>query len=121
MVLMFVRTPPIDQEVLINGGMTMRSMREATDGRALIGSMGIETIGNIIPFGVGRFNMEARVQEPAAESGAEARIAALIAHSADDSDVRYELIAALREKMAAGRYRVAASDVAAKLMGSMLG
>ena len=36
-----------------------------------------------------------------------------------DADVRYELVARLRKAIAAGTYRVAAADVAEKLMGTL--
>jgi hypothetical protein len=96
----------------------MRYTSEATDGLAGIGSIDLTTIANITGFKVGGVAMKKAV-EPAIESDPKARIPALIAQSAADSDVRYELVAALRAKMAAGTYRVAASDVAAKLMDSL--
>jgi len=40
----------------------------------------------------------------------------LISQASMGSDVRFEMVAALREAIEAGTYRVAASDLAAKLM-----
>jgi anti-sigma28 factor (negative regulator of flagellin synthesis) len=54
-----------------------------------------------------------------AEDMEKARLAeSLIAQSAGDSDVRLELVERLREEVAAGTYRVAAKDVAAKMVGA---
>jgi anti-sigma28 factor (negative regulator of flagellin synthesis) len=54
-----------------------------------------------------------------AEDVEKARLAeSLIARSAADSDVRLELVERLREEVAAGTYRVAAKDVAAKMVGA---
>ena len=43
-----------------------------------------------------------------------------LAQPTADGDVRYEVVAKLRAAFAAGTYRVTSTDVAAKLMGSMM-
>ena len=43
----------------------------------------------------------------------------LMSRAARVSDVRFELVAALRARIEAGTYRVSAEDVAASLMGTM--
>jgi anti-sigma28 factor (negative regulator of flagellin synthesis) len=48
-----------------------------------------------------------------------ARVRAAAAMMAPDADVRYELVARLRKSIEAAAYRVAAEDVAEKVMGAM--
>jgi anti-sigma28 factor (negative regulator of flagellin synthesis) len=114
--MFLVRLPMYEEVLILYGGKTMRYSNGAVNRQAGNDSIHLAamTSGQAIKAGQGT------------AGGAQAGVAkgpfavAQTARGAEDGDVRFELVLRLRAAILAGTYRVAAADVAEKLMGSML-
>jgi hypothetical protein len=95
----------------------MRLTSAASKRQAVNHSIYLAAKGAVVPCERGGVNTAA---EALANGAEKLRIAGrLISLTAAESDVRFELVAALRAKIDAGTYRVSAADVAESLMGSL--
>jgi anti-sigma28 factor (negative regulator of flagellin synthesis) len=118
---MFLVLLPMYEEVLIlYGGKTMRYSNGAVNRQAGNDSIHLAamTSGQAIKAGQGTVRRKAGQMQAGAANGPFAVVQTT--RGAEDGDVRFELVLRLRAAILAGTYRVAAADVAEKLMGSML-
>jgi hypothetical protein len=101
----------------------MNLSSEVREQQTVIGLIHLAAMNGVTPADMS--GMDSVVPDGAggvlAKETADVRLAGmLIARTAMGSDVRLELVSALRARILAGTYRVAAEDVAKSLMGALL-